>query len=113
MFIQIGQDLMYHLRQICSLLVSQPQTACVCVLPVFVCVKSQSSDLSPVFSQLSVTDHGHHADNVYNRVFRAHPDLVLINSQHTVLRIEIDKDVRSETATSWENEYVHCVAFQV
>lgn len=66
-----------------------------CLLPVFVYVKCQSSDLCPVFSQLSVTDHGHHADDVDNRVFRAHPDLVFVNSQHAVL-IE-QKDGQSDT----------------
>lgn len=69
-----------------------------CVLPVFVCVNCQSSDLRPVFSQLSVTHHGHHADDIDNRVLRAHPDLVLINSQHAVLKIETQKDTRNGTA---------------
>lgn len=63
-------------------------STCVCVRPVFVCVQCQSSDLSPVFRQLSVTHHGHHADDVDDRVLGAHPHLVLVNSQHAILRQE-------------------------
>lgn len=66
----------------------------VCSLPIFVCVKGQTSDLSPVFSQLPVTHHGHHVDDVDNRILRAHPDLVLIDSQHAVLYIKIDAGSR-------------------
>lgn len=55
------------------------------LLPIFVIVKCQSSDLSPVFSQLSVTHHGHHVDDVDNGILRSHPHLVLIDSQHAEL----------------------------
>lgn len=63
-----------------------------CSLPIFVRVKGQTSDLRPVFSQLPVTHHGHHVDDVDDRILRAHPDLVLIDSQHAVLQIKIDAD---------------------
>ncbi|TNN45362.1 hypothetical protein EYF80_044438 [Liparis tanakae] len=75
--------------------------------------KRISGDLRPVFGQLSVTDHGHHADDVDDRVLRAHPDLVLINSQHAVLRTERQKDtlvIRIHTAV--ENRQV-CVRDQL
>lgn len=62
------------------------------MLPVFVCVKCQSGDLRPVFSQLSVTDQSQHADDIDNRVLGAHPDLVTVNSQHTVLTTDKQED---------------------
>lgn len=65
-----------------------------CSLPIFVRVERQTSDLRPVFSQLPVTHHGHHVDDVDNRILRAHPDLVLIDSQHAVLQIKIDAGSR-------------------
>lgn len=65
-----------------------------CSLPIFVRVEGQTSDLSPVFSQLPVTHHGHHVDDVDDRILRAHPDLVLIDSQHAVLHIKIDAGSR-------------------
>lgn len=62
-----------------------------CLIPVFVRVHRQASDLGPVLSQLPVAHHGHHAYDVDNRVLRAHPHLVLIHSQHAVLQIETQR----------------------
>lgn len=70
-----------------------------CSLPIFVGVQSQASDLSPVFGQLSVTHHGHHVDDVDNRILRAHPHLVLIHSQHAVLRIDTETEKHLWAAT--------------
>lgn len=50
------------------------------LLPIFVVVKCQASDLSPVLGQLSVTHHGHRVDDVDNGILRTHPHLVLIHS---------------------------------
>lgn len=63
-------------------------SAAVSALPVFVSVQGQSSDLCPVFSQLPVADHGQHTDDVDDTVLRAHPDLILVNSQDAVLQTE-------------------------
>lgn len=61
---------------------------CCSALPVFVFVDRQSCDLCPMLSQLSVTHHGHYADDVDHWVLRAHPHLIFVNLQHAVLKPE-------------------------
>ena len=54
-------------------------------------VNREACDFVPVLSQLLVTRHAARVHDVDHRVLRANPNLVLVHTQHAVLRMTVNR----------------------